>query len=102
MQRDARTGLKELRVDGGATRNDALLQFQADIMQLPVVRSSVTETTALGAAMLAGIGAGLFADLAAAATMHAAERVFTPASDDEARIAGRARWARAVRQALTT
>ncbi len=91
-----------LRVDGGMVANDWFCQNLADTLGVVVERPRVIETTALGAAMLAGIGAGLFADLAAAATMHAAERVFTPASDDEARIAGRARWARAVRQALTT
>lgn len=55
VQADAKVELKELRVDGGATKNDSLLQFQADILQIPVVRSKNTETTALGAAYLAGL-----------------------------------------------
>ena len=58
MQADAGTRLIELRVDGGATRNDSLLQFQADILQIPVVRSKTSETTALGAAYLAGLAVG--------------------------------------------
>ena len=53
----ARTALKELRVDGGASRNDLLLQFQADISGVPVIRPAITETTALGAAFLAGLAA---------------------------------------------
>ena len=60
MQADAKIELKELRVDGGATKNDSLLQFQADILQIPVVRSKITETTALGAAYLAGLAIGFW------------------------------------------
>ena len=58
MHGDADTKLTELRVDGGATQNDSLLQFQADILQIPVVRSKTAETTALGAAYLAGLAVG--------------------------------------------
>ncbi len=90
-----------LRVDGGMVANDWLCQHLADVLGLAVERPRVIETTALGAAMLAGVGAGLFADLAEASAMHATERVFTPAIDAAARAAGRARWAHAVRQALT-
>src|SRR5205085_1907952 len=60
MRSDATNTLTELRVDGGASVNDALLQYQADIMQLPVVRPKVTETTALGAAYLAGLATGIW------------------------------------------
>lgn len=60
MQTDAKIELKELRVDGGATKNDSLLQFQADILQIPVVRLRITETTALGAAYLAGLAVGFW------------------------------------------
>ncbi len=60
MQMDAKIDLKELRVDGGAARNDSLLQFQADILQIPVVRGKITETTALGAAYLAGLAVGFW------------------------------------------
>lgn len=92
---------ERLRIDGGMVANDWLCQHLADILGVPVERPRVIETTALGAAMLAGIGAGLFADLAEASAMHMAERVFTPAMDAETRAAARMSWARAVRQALT-
>ncbi len=59
MEADSGIVLKELRVDGGATANNLLMQFQSDILQVPVVRPKVTETTALGAAYLAGLGVGL-------------------------------------------
>ena len=60
MQKDAAIQLNELRVDGGAARNDLLMQFQADILGVPVVRPVVTETTALGAAYLAGLAVGVW------------------------------------------
>lgn len=91
-----------LRVDGGMVANDWLCQHLADVLGLPVERPRVIETTALGAAMLAGIGAGWFADLAEASAMHAVDRVFTPAMAPDTRAAARSRWAHAVRQALTT
>jgi glycerol kinase len=62
MQTDTGTPLPELRVDGGASANDSLMQFQADILGVPVVRPAVTETTAMGAAFLAGLGVGLWKD----------------------------------------
>ncbi len=90
-----------LRVDGGMVANDWLCQHLADVLGIPVERPRVIETTALGTAMLAGVGARLFANLDEASAMHAAERVFSPAIDPPARAAGRGRWAKAVRQALT-
>lgn len=60
MQADSKIDLKELRVDGGATNNDTLMQFQADILQIPVMRSKTAETTALGAAYLAGLAVGFW------------------------------------------
>jgi len=100
----ARDGVRcdRLRVDGGMVANDWLCQHLADILGVAVERPRVIETTALGAAMLAGVGAGLFADLAEASAMHVAERVFVPAMDGSMRNAARAAWARAVRQALAT
>ncbi len=89
-----------LRVDGGMVANDWLCQDLADSLGVPVERPRVIETTALGAAMLAGVGAGLFADLAEAAAMAAPDRCFLPAIDAAARQARRTRWARAVRQTL--
>jgi glycerol kinase len=95
-----RVGCDRLRVDGGMVANDWLCQHLADVLGVAVERPRVIETTALGAAMLAGVGAGLFADLAEASAMHVAERVFVPAMAPEARAATRTAWARAVRQAL--
>ena len=60
VQADSGIELEELRVDGGATANDSLLQFQADVLQIPVVRPRITETTALGAAYLAGLAVGFW------------------------------------------
>jgi glycerol kinase len=96
MERDARRPLIELRVDGGATANDLLMQFQADLLGVPVVRPEVTETTALGAAYLAGLGVGFWQSPAEVAANWRAERRFEPAmSRDQA--AGRlARWTEAV------
>ena len=78
MQRDAALPIKEMRVDGGASANDALMQFQADIMNISVVRPDVTETTALGAAYLAGLGVGFWRDAQALAAMPKGERRFEP------------------------
>ena len=90
-----------LRVDGGMVANDWLCQDLADTTGLIVERPRVIETTALGAAMLAGVGAGLFASLDEAAAMRQSDRVFTPAISTEVRAARRARWAHAIAQALT-
>ena len=89
-----------LRVDGGMVANDWLCQHLADVLGVAVERPRVIETTALGAAMLAGVGAGWFADLAQASVMHQVDRVFTPMMPLTERAAGRDRWAKAVRQAL--
>jgi glycerol kinase len=99
MERDAGARLTELRVDGGATANALLMQFQADLLGVPVVRPRVAETTALGAAYLAGLARGVWPDRDAIAAQWQSERVFEPAmSRDEAhaRLAG---WARAVERA---
>jgi glycerol kinase len=96
MQRDAGHPLVELRVDGGAARNDLLLQFQSDLLGVPVVRPQVTETTALGAAYLAGLGVGFWSSPAAVAANWQVERRFEPLmSRDEAATRLR-RWSRAV------
>jgi glycerol kinase len=78
VQTDTCTPLKELRVDGGASANDALMQFQADILGVPVVRPAMTETTALGAAFLAGLGVGFWKDLQTVYEMPREERRFEP------------------------
>jgi glycerol kinase len=96
MQADARTPLIELRVDGGATANDLLMQFQADLLGVPVVRPRVTETTALGAAYLAGLATGFWASDEELTASWQVDRTFEPSiSRDQA--AGLMRqWARAV------
>jgi glycerol kinase len=96
MQRDAHQPLTELRVDGGAAKNDLLMQFQADISGVPVVRPEVTETTALGAAYLAGLATGVWANLDEIAQLWRAERRFEPAMDAARRDELIARWHRAV------
>ena len=78
VQTDTRTPLKELRVDGGASANNALMQFQADILGVPVVRPAITETTALGAAFLAGLASGFWKDLEAISDLPQQERHFEP------------------------
>jgi glycerol kinase len=99
MQRDAATPIQEMRVDGGASANDMLMQFQADIMDVPVVRPEVTETTALGAAYLAGIGVGFWRDVQALAAMPKGERRFEPKMARSQAGAFRERWNKALARA---
>jgi len=99
MQADARSPVRELRVDGGAARNDLLLQFQADLLGIPVVRPSNIETTAQGAANLAGLSAGLWRSTAELAASWRADRQFEPAITRDAAAAHMARWSRAVQRA---
>jgi glycerol kinase len=79
MQKDAAITLTELRVDGGATANNLLMQFQADLLGVPVVRPKVLETTALGAGYLAGLAVGFWKDAADVAANWQQDRVFDPA-----------------------
>jgi len=79
MRADAGIALADLRVDGGATRNNLLMQFQADLLGAPVVRASNPEATAMGAAMLAGIAVGMWPSATAVDTLWHAERTFEPA-----------------------
>jgi glycerol kinase len=96
MQSDSQQRLIELRVDGGATANDLLMQFQADLLGVPVVRPRITETTALGAAYLAGLAVGFWASPAELSENWQVDRRFEPRmSRDEAQ-ARLARWAQAV------
>ena len=99
MQKDAGITLTELRVDGGATANNLLMQIQADVLGVPVVRPKVLETTALGAGYLAGLAVGYWKDAADVAANWRVDRVFEPAlSRDRAQewIAG---WTKAVERA---
>ena len=88
----------ELRVDGGACVNDLLMQFQADLLGIPVVRPLVTETTALGAAFLAGLATGVFASQAQLQTLWREERRFTPTLPRARALELMAQWERAVKQ----
>ena len=96
MQLDAHQELKELRVDGGACRNNLLLQMQADFLQAPVVRSAVTETTALGAAYLAGLATGVYKSTHEISSQWRAERRFEPRIPADQAAAMRRRWKQAV------
>jgi glycerol kinase len=99
METDSGIRLGELRVDGGASRNNVLLQFQADLLGVPVERPAVTETTALGAAYLAGLAAGVYSNREAIARQWRVDRRFEPAMSRDQAQAMRARWSRAVERA---
>ncbi len=96
MQADAAVPLTELRVDGGATANDGLMQFQADLLGVPVLRPAVTECTALGAALLAGLGSGMWTDAAALDRHWRLERCFEPRMSRDEAAARIGRWRDAV------
>ncbi len=104
MSRDAVQGggapVAELRVDGGACVNDLLMQFQADLLGIVVVRPAVTETTALGAAYLAGLSTGLYQNTDELSALWRAERRFLPTMAPERAQALMARWEHAVQQAV--
>jgi glycerol kinase len=91
--------LRELRVDGGAARNDLLMQLQADLLGVPVLRPACVETTALGAAYLAGLAVGLWAGLGEIESLWRVERVFEPAWSAARREALQHQWSRAVGRA---
>jgi glycerol kinase len=94
------TDWARLRVDGGMVTNDWIAQDLADILGVPVERPAFAETTALGAAMLAGVGRGLFADLEAASAMRGKVETFEPAMPDNTRQARLGGWARAVKSVI--
>jgi glycerol kinase len=96
MQRDAAVPLRELRVDGGASRNNFLMQFQADLLGVPVVRPAVTETTALGAAYLAGIASGFWNSANDVQSRWQMDRCFEPSISRDHAAARMHEWARAV------
>ncbi len=96
MQKDTLIHLSELRVDGGASKNDFLMQFQADILGVPVVRPVVTETTALGAAYLAGLAVNFWQSKQEIAEQWRAEKIFFPRMAEEERNSRMQYWRRAV------
>ena len=102
-QPHARAGgvaVAELRVDGGACVNNLLMQFQADLLGIPVVRPAITETTALGAAYLAGLSCGVFKDLNELSAQWQVERRFEPSRPPGHAAELMARWEHAVRQTV--
>ena len=99
MEKDAGVPLSELKVDGGASRNNLMMQFQADILGASVVRPQVTETTAMGACYLAGLAVGYWSSLDEIKAQWQAERVFTPSGADVTAL--EAGWADAISRTLT-
>ncbi len=99
MRADAGIELADLRVDGGATRNNLLMQFQADLLGAPVVRASNPEATAMGAAMLAGLAVGTWPDTAALDALWRTEKTFVPAMERSRVDRMTARWHAAVERA---
>jgi len=99
MEADAKIKLKELRVDGGASANNLLMQFQSNLLAVPVVRPKVTETTALGAAYLAGLAVGYWKDQQQIATQWQVDRRFAPAMKAAERKRLEAGWQKALERA---
>jgi glycerol kinase len=98
MHADSGIAVTELRVDGGATQNDLLMQFQADVLGVPVVRPKIYETTALGAAYLAGLAVGFWRNTDALAAQWQLDRRFEPAMSAARRAALMAGWTKAVKR----
>ena len=100
MHKDSGVNLKTLRVDGGMAANDLLMQFQADVLNVPVVRPKVTETTALGAAYAAGLAVGFWKDFAHLRACWKEDKTWTPKMDDATRQRLLAGWNKAVQRAM--
>lgn len=101
MSADAGVPLRRLRVDGGASANNFLMQFQADLLGVPVERPRLVETTAFGAACMAGLGAGVYSSRSDLAAAWQIDRVFQPATDDARRATLYNGWRRAVERVRT-
>ena len=99
MQKDSPHPLTELRVDGGAANNDLLMQFQADLLGVPVLRPKDTEITAKGAALLAGLKSGLYDDQTMKASWQV-DRIFEPNMSAERRAQHLDKWQRVITKAL--
>lgn len=99
MKQDSGIPMNGLRVDGGASANDLLMQFQADVLQVPVVRPKIIETTALGAAYLAGLAVGFWKDRSEVARAWQADRTFEPQMSADEAAHRRSRWNEALRRA---
>ncbi len=100
MEKDARVPLAELRVDGGASVSNIMMQFQADLINARVNRPRCVESTALGAACLAGLAVGVFRSTKAIAEQWQSERIFSPEIDEEEREIRLRGWRRALQRAM--
>ena len=100
MVQDFGTAPSQLQVDGGASGNGFLMQFQSDVLGIPVVRPAVLETTALGAALLAGLGVGLYSGLEDIRRVWRRDLCFHPQIDEETRLERMKNWHRAVERSL--
>ncbi len=101
MEKDAGVKLSELKVDGGASRNNLLMQFQSDLLGVDVIRPQTTETTAQGAAFLAGLATGFWSDIDELKSVWQTERCFTPALPAEDVAAAKAAWADAIHRTIS-
>ncbi|HOL95353.1 MAG TPA: FGGY-family carbohydrate kinase, partial [bacterium] len=99
MEEDSGMAIGELRVDGGACANNLLMQIQADILQVPVARPKVIETTALGAAYLAGLAVGFWKDFSEVQRVWLVDRIFEPRKSADEIAFRRRRWEEALRRA---
>jgi len=99
MKQDSGIVLNELRADGGASANNLLMQFQADLLGVPVVRPKALETTALGAACLAGLATGFWKDRTELQQAWQADRTFAPTKSADEMAYRRSRWAEALDRA---
>lgn len=100
MEKETGTDIASLSVDGGACANDFLMQFQSDLLNRPVVRPSVVESTSLGAAFLAGLGAGVWKDAPELEALKKVDREFTPTMSVDERSRLLDGWAHALRQTM--
>ncbi|MCP3951437.1 MAG: glycerol kinase, partial [Desulfobacterales bacterium] len=98
MNKDSGVVLKRLKVDGGMVANELLMQFQADVLDVPVIRPKVTETTALGAAYAAGLATGFWSDLAELRSNWAEDKTWHANMDADTRAAGVKGWRKAVQR----
>ena len=101
MEADSGIEIKELRVDGGATVNNLLMQFQSDLLNTAVVRPRITETTALGAAYLAGLATGYWSSIDEIQQQWQIERKFVSGMEEEKRQSLSSGWAKAVKAAMS-
>ena len=98
MDRDSGVALTQLKVDGGMVANELLMQIQADILDVPVIRPKVTETTALGAAYAAGLAVGFWSDMDELRQHWQQDRIWHPQWDQDVREQGYRMWKKAVRR----